>query len=83
MLAPFALRSSHDFDSTPKGVDFDAMMASFKHMGFQATNLGLAIDEVNKMVRFNLCRVGGNEEIRPAGSSSSLQCPILSTLPRQ
>jgi deoxyhypusine synthase len=33
-----------------KGADFDAMMGSFKTWGFQATNLGLAIDEVNKMV---------------------------------
>ena len=26
-------------------------MASYRTMGFQATNLALAIDEVNKMVR--------------------------------
>lgn len=39
---------SYDFDN---GVDFDKLFESYKTTGFQATNLGLAIDEVKKMVR--------------------------------
>jgi deoxyhypusine synthase len=37
----------YDFN---QGFDFDAFMKSFSTTGFQATNLGLAIEEVNKMV---------------------------------
>lgn len=33
------------------GIDYDQILGSYIHSGFQATNLGKAIDEVNKMVR--------------------------------
>ena len=33
------------------GIDYDQLLGSYIHSGFQATNLGKAIDEVNKMVR--------------------------------
>ena len=36
------------------GVDFDAMMTAYKFSGFQATNLGNAIDEVNRMRAWRL-----------------------------
>lgn len=39
---------SYEFD---KGVDFAALMASYRTMGFQATNVALAADEMEKMVR--------------------------------
>ena len=32
------------------GVDYPALLASYKYMGYQATNLALAIDEINRMV---------------------------------
>lgn len=35
------------------GIDYDQLLGSYIHSGFQATNLGKAIDEVNKMVRLN------------------------------
>lgn len=35
------------------GVDYDQLLGSYLHSGFQATNLGLAIDEINKMVIIN------------------------------
>lgn len=37
----------YDFND---GVDYEALLASYKYSGFQATSLGLAIEEVNKMV---------------------------------
>ncbi len=39
----------YDFN---QGVDFPALLRSYKHMGFQATNLALAMDEINRMVAF-------------------------------
>eukprot|EP01052_Picozoa_sp_SAG31_P019256 SAG31_NODE_1397_length_8506_cov_13.069585_4_plen_156_part_00 len=37
----------YDFND---GIDFGALLATYKYMGIQAANLGLAIDEVNRMV---------------------------------
>lgn len=37
----------YDFDN---GRDFDALLNSYKNMGFQATEFGKAIDEITKMV---------------------------------
>lgn len=41
----------YDFN---KGVDFAALLDSYKNIGFQATSLGRAIDEVNKMRNWRL-----------------------------
>lgn len=35
------------------GIDYDQLLGSYVHFGFQATNLGKAIDEINKMVSQN------------------------------
>lgn len=35
------------------GIDYDQLLGSYVHSGFQATNLGKAIEEVNKMVGLN------------------------------
>jgi deoxyhypusine synthase len=45
----------HDFEH---GRDLDAIMGRMATSGFQATNLGQAVDLVNEMVRpsFELCR---------------------------
>ena len=37
----------YDFE---KGVDYSAILDSYLNSGFQATNMGLAIDEINRMV---------------------------------
>lgn len=39
------------------GIDYDQILGSYLHSGFQATNLGKAIDEINKMVVSHYCRV--------------------------
>ena len=41
----------YDFN---KGLDYNAVFASYKNTGFQATALGLAIEEVNRMIHFRL-----------------------------
>jgi len=37
-----------------KGIDYEAIFKTYRHTGFQATNLGLAIEEINKMIKFRL-----------------------------
>lgn len=37
----------YDFNN---GVDYDQLLASYIQCGFQATNFGKAVDEINKMV---------------------------------
>lgn len=39
---------SYDFN---QGVNYDEIMKSYLHMGYQGTNLGEAIEEVKRMVR--------------------------------
>ena len=41
----------YDFN---KGLDYQKMFATYRHTGFQATSLGLAIEEVNKMIKWRL-----------------------------
>lgn len=38
----------YDFSS---GVDYRALLESYRTAGFQATNFGKAVEEINKMVR--------------------------------
>lgn len=35
------------------GIDYNQLLGSYIHSGFQATNFGLAIDEINKMVNYD------------------------------
>lgn len=32
------------------GVDYDKLLKTYVHTGFQATNFGLAVEEINKMI---------------------------------
>ena len=41
----------YDFN---KGLNYDEVFKTYRHTGFQATALGNAIDEVNKMIRWRL-----------------------------
>lgn len=34
------------------GIDYNQLLGSYLHSGFQATNFGLAVDEINKMVNY-------------------------------
>lgn len=40
----------YDFNN---GIDYDQLLASYIHSGFQATNFGKAVDEINKMVNIS------------------------------
>ena len=35
-----------------KGIDYNGILESYRTTGFQATNFGLAVDEINAMVWF-------------------------------
>ena len=39
----------YDFSN---GVDYHALLESYRRTGFQASNFGKAVEEINKMVRF-------------------------------
>lgn len=41
----------YDFN---EGLDYDRLLGSFLSSGFQATNFGLAVEEVNKMRQWRL-----------------------------
>tara|TARA_R110002050_G_scaffold87537_2_gene185280 strand:- start:259 stop:477 length:219 start_codon:yes stop_codon:yes gene_type:complete len=41
------LVKGYDFND---GIDYNKIFETYKHAGFQARNLGLAIDEINRMV---------------------------------
>lgn len=41
------LIKGYDFNN---GIDYSKLFASYVNTGFQATNLGLAINEINRMV---------------------------------
>ncbi|CAG0883202.1 unnamed protein product [Darwinula stevensoni] len=43
----FIFPSGYDFNL---GLDYDALLGSLRHAGFQATSFGLAIDEISKMI---------------------------------
>lgn len=38
-----------------QGLNYDKLLKSYLHTGFQATNFGLAVEEINKMIE---CRKG-------------------------
>ena len=57
-----------DFNAT---VTLDSLMAAMATTGFQATNLGLAVEEVNRMVR---CF----PSFRPVGLGSKRACCAMS-----
>ena len=39
--------AGYDFNN---GIDYHKLLQSYKTSGFQATNFGLAVDEINRMV---------------------------------
>ena len=43
--------SGYDFEN---GLNWDALFETYKHVGFQATNVGLAIEQINEMLRWRL-----------------------------
>ena len=57
----------YDFN---KGVNMDELLASFSTMGFQGSNLGFAIEEINEMVRV-FKSVFGRSSSHPADCMAS------------
>jgi len=42
------------YDFEKNGVNFESLLNSYKYSGFQATNFGLAVEEINKMIHWRL-----------------------------
>eukprot|EP01130_Rhizamoeba_saxonica_P011171 TRINITY_DN4625_c0_g1_i2.p1 TRINITY_DN4625_c0_g1~~TRINITY_DN4625_c0_g1_i2.p1 ORF type:complete len:250 (-),score=61.27 TRINITY_DN4625_c0_g1_i2:415-1164(-) len=61
--------------------DFSNLMATFRHMGFQATNVGLAIEEINKMIKWRLSDEPIDddemEELKDPEYRSKVRCTIF------
>lgn len=68
----------YDFN---KGLDYEAVFKTYIHSGFQATNLGLAIDEVNKMIKWRLSDdpLIGNEtdDLKIMENREKVHCTIM------
>lgn len=47
MYMTFLIFTGYDWN---KGVNYHELFNTYKYAGFQATNFGLAIDEINRMV---------------------------------
>ncbi|CAG2068687.1 unnamed protein product, partial [Timema podura] len=41
-----------------RGVNYSKLLETFRYSGFQATNFGLAVEEIKKMVALNFKKVG-------------------------
>ncbi|KAH0792186.1 deoxyhypusine synthase [Histomonas meleagridis] len=67
----------YEFDAD-KDIDFDALFKSYLYTGFQATNLGLAIDQINEMLHFKF-KPGEVDEKKIYG----IGCPEVKTKPRE
>src|SRR3989338_4857326 len=57
----------YDFN---QGVDFDKLMQSYLTTGFQATNLGMAVEEINKMLNWRM----SPEEAERQVAAGKLDC---------
>ena len=68
----------YDFN---KGLDYEAVFASYISTGFQATSLGQAIIEVNKMIKYRLSddpiTEDETEEFRDPVVRSNTRCTIF------
>lgn len=68
----------YDFN---KGLDYEALMASLKTTGFQATSFGQAVDEVNRMLRWSLndepVTEKDDEESRDPEYRKGVKCTIF------
>ncbi|XP_004363506.1 deoxyhypusine synthase [Capsaspora owczarzaki ATCC 30864] len=51
MPADTPIIKGYDFN---QGIDYEALLKSYKYLGFQGTSLGQAIDEVNRMLNWRL-----------------------------
>lgn len=64
----------YDFN---QGVDHQALLQSFYNTGFQATNFGLAVNQINMMVR----RMGSSLKVPQSSRMPSKQNKILCPSP--
>ena len=59
---PEGLTPVRGYDFSGDGVDYHALLQSYRTCGFQATNFGLAVEQINQMVNVFACSVCGAGE---------------------
>eukprot|EP01100_Stratorugosa_tubuloviscum_P015113 TRINITY_DN8490_c0_g1_i1.p1 TRINITY_DN8490_c0_g1~~TRINITY_DN8490_c0_g1_i1.p1 ORF type:complete len:392 (+),score=157.48 TRINITY_DN8490_c0_g1_i1:48-1178(+) len=68
----------YDFN---KGINYDDIFSSYKTCGFQATNFGLAIDEINKMLHWRLSddpiSLDECDELKDIEARKKIKCKIF------
>lgn len=64
----------YDFN---QGVDLQALLKSYLTTGFQASSLGLAVQEINNMIEKRLEPIEANEENESDASSNKPACTIF------
>jgi len=66
----------YDFN---EGVDYDKLLQSYKRVGFQSTNFGLAVEEINKMLTWRLSDelVTEDDTIQDPEERSNTKCTIF------
>lgn len=68
----------YDFNQMP--IDYDSLLQSYKYIGFQASNIGRAIDEINKMLSWRLSDESiaedENEDLLDMKARSKVKCKI-------
>ena len=68
----------YDFN---QGLDYEKLFQTYRTMGIQATNMGLAIDEINKMIKWRLSdepiASDEDEELKSMEARSKVRCTIF------
>jgi len=68
----------YDFN---KGLDYEKLLESYSSCGIQATNMGKAVEEINKMIKWRLSDEpideNEQEELRLEGNRKEVRCTIF------
>jgi len=63
------------------GIDHDALLKAYRYMGFQATNFGLAVEEINRMRTWRLsdepAKPDDDDELQRADVRAKITCKIF------
>eukprot|EP01098_Paradermamoeba_levis_P008139 TRINITY_DN3379_c0_g2_i1.p1 TRINITY_DN3379_c0_g2~~TRINITY_DN3379_c0_g2_i1.p1 ORF type:complete len:308 (-),score=108.95 TRINITY_DN3379_c0_g2_i1:612-1406(-) len=70
--------SGYDFN---QGINYDKLFESFKYTGFQATNFGLAVEEINRMIKWRLSdepiAEDDDDDLKEMSNRAKVRCKIF------
>lgn len=59
MAAGTAIVRGYDWN---RGINYDEILKSYRHSGFQASNFGIAVEEINKMLEVRDVPLDGDQQ---------------------